>query len=264
VKYVRPIDFETAEITGDKGYAGKILYQCESCVLIATQVPPGARGPENHTHSVDQLYYVIDGETTLKLGSEVCTAPARSAAFIPAGVPHHNWNDAAAHEMHLEILAPGTLGLRQMAESTGSEDARGRPYAVVTPQVEQMLVLDDGMRLTPLVGRQNGSNHAMIYHAELPQGAAGPTLHTHDFDQFYVVLEGLLGVQIGLREYTVEPRHIVILPAGVPHRQWNAGADTEQHLTILTPPPSHPPSEDSPWDISVELRAGAHAAHTTG
>jgi len=269
VKYVRPIDFDSAEIPGEKGYRGKILYSGESCTLIATVVPAGAQGPQNHTHPVDQLYFVTDGEVTIKLGKDIHLAAAGSAVFIPAGVPHHNWNEGSETEVHLEVLAPGSAGIRPMLEFTESDDAHGLPYAVVAPAADQTLTLDGGMTVTPLLGHEHvighgqdpASKNALIYVGGLPAGAVGPSLHTHAFDQFYVVLDGLLGVQVGLAEFTVGPRQLVVLPAGVPHRQWNAGAEVERHLTILTPPPEQTSSEEEPWDRSVELHAAANTTH---
>jgi mannose-6-phosphate isomerase-like protein (cupin superfamily) len=271
MKYVRPVDFDSAEIPGEKGYKGKILYSGETCTLIATVVPPGARGPQNHAHPVDQLYFVTDGEVTIKLGKEVHKAAAGSAVFIPAGVPHHNWNEGSTTEVHLEVLAPGSAGIRPMVELSESDDARGLPYAVVAPAAEQTMTLDGGMTITPLLGHEHVigpgqeqervSKNALIYVGTLPAGAAGPSLHTHAFDQFYLVLDGLLGVQVGLKEFTVGPQHLVVLPAGLPHRQWNAGEEVERHLTILTPPPERQSSEEEPWDRPVELRAGAYATH---
>ena len=41
MQYVRRIEFDSAEISGDQGYKGKILYSGERCILIATQVPLG-------------------------------------------------------------------------------------------------------------------------------------------------------------------------------------------------------------------------------
>jgi len=263
MQYVRPIDFDSAEITGAKGYRGKVVYSGEACNLIATQVPPGARGPQNHVHPMDQLYFITDGEVTIKLGKDVRKAAAGSAVFIPAGVPHHNWNEGSETEVHLEILAPGRVGIQQVLEFTESDDAGGLPYGVVTPATDQTLSLDGGMTVTPLIGSDRGSNNALIYIGGLPVRASGPSLHTHEFDQFYVVLDGLLAVQIGFKEYTVEPGHIVILPAGVPHRQWNAGGKPERHLTIIAPPPERRNSEEEPWDISVELHAAAHTTHVT-
>ncbi|HYR15856.1 MAG TPA: cupin domain-containing protein [Mycobacterium sp.] len=269
MQHVRPIDFDSAEIPGEKGYKGKILYSGETCTLIATVVPAGARGPQNHTHPVDQLYFVTDGEVTIKLGKDIHLAAAGSAVFIPAGVPHHNWNEGSETEVHLEVLAPGSAGIRPMLEFTESDDAHGLPYAVVAPAADQTLTLDGGMTVTPLLGHEHvighgqdpASKNALIYVGGLPAGAVGPSLHTHAFDQFYVVLDGLLGVQVGLAEFTVGPRQLVVLPAGVPHRQWNAGAEVERHLTILTPPPEQTSSEEEPWDRSVELHAAANTTH---
>ena len=266
MRYVRPVEFDSAEIPGEKGYKGKILYSGETCALIATVVPPGARGPENHAHPVDQLYFVTDGEVSIQLGKETHRAPAGSAVFIPAGVPHHNWNEGTDEEVHLEVLAPGSSGIRPLLEFTESDDAQGLPYKVVAPSPGQTQTLEGGMTVTPLLGheqviksgQERVSKNALIYVGGLPAGAAGPSLHTHVFDQFYLVLEGELSVQIGLREFTVGPRNLVVLPAGVPHRQWNAGPEFERHLTILTPPPAQASSDEEPWDLPVELHAGTH------
>jgi mannose-6-phosphate isomerase-like protein (cupin superfamily) len=269
MEYVRPVEFESAEIPGEKGYKGKILYSGETCALIATIVPPGARGPANHTHPVDQLYFVTAGEVTIQLAKEVHKVPAGSAVFIPAGVPHHNWNEGTEEEVHLEVLAPGNAGIRPGLVFTESDDALGLPYSVVTPSADLIQTLEGGMTVTPLLGhegvigrgQERASKNALVYLAGLPTGAAGPSLHTHRFDQFYLVLEGTLGVQVGLKEFTVGPKHLVVLPAGVPHRQWNAGQDVERHLTILTPPPEDRSTEEDPWDLPVELRAAPYETH---
>jgi mannose-6-phosphate isomerase-like protein (cupin superfamily) len=91
-------------------------------------------------------------------------------------------------------------------------------------------------------------------------GAEGPPLHTHEFDQFYFVIEGALEVQIGLETHTVGLNNLVVLPAGVPHKQRNASdSDVERHLTILAPEPPLPHSAEHPWDVAVELTAtGVH------
>jgi quercetin dioxygenase-like cupin family protein len=82
-------------------------------------------------------------------------------------------------------------------------------------------------------------------------------LHVHPFDQFYFVLQGTLSVEIGLQRYDVPPGHLVILPAQVPHRQWNDQDHTEQHLTVLVPEPTAPSSEGQRWDTAVELQVAA-------
>jgi hypothetical protein len=52
-----------------------------------------------------------------------------------------------------------------------------------------------------------------------------------------------------LEKYHAEPHTLVILPAGVPHTQWNEGNALEQHFAILTPPPT--PGDLDPPDVWV-------------
>ncbi|MBO0687955.1 MAG: cupin domain-containing protein [Candidatus Dormibacteraeota bacterium] len=159
MEFVRPVDFDAAPVSLPGGYRGRFLYHGESCSVIVTRVPPGVAGPPNHVHPTsDQLYFVIEGEITIELGSEI-------------------------------------------------------------------------------------------------RKPAGPPLHYHAFDQFYFVLSGALHVQIGLTTSEVGPHHLVVLPAGVPHRQWNEGTEAERHLAILAPLPEHRSSPEQPWDLAVTLEA---------
>jgi mannose-6-phosphate isomerase-like protein (cupin superfamily) len=87
-----------------------------------------------------------------------------------------------------------------------------------------------------MMNPENGSKNALIYRAQNAVGGGGPNLHFHTFDQFFFVIEGELTVQIGLEKYHVKPHTLVILPAGVPHTQWNEGTKPEQHFAVLTPP----------------------------
>ncbi len=61
-----------------------------------------------------------------------------------------------------------------------------------------------------------------------------------------------MSLQIGLERYTAGRHALVILPAGVPHGQWNEGPEIERHITLLAPEPM--PGEE-PWDLGVVLTA---------
>jgi len=45
----------------------------------------------------------------------------------------------------------------------------------------------------------------------------------------------------------------VTIPAGMPHRNWNSGAEPELHLNLRIPEPSGP---DVVWDVPVTLGCG--------
>jgi mannose-6-phosphate isomerase-like protein (cupin superfamily) len=63
-------------------------------------------------------------------------------------------------------------------------------------------------------------------------------LHTHPVDQLYYVLSGRMHARIGDNTYIVEPETLVIIPAGVPHWNWNEGTDDEVHFELIVPQPA--------------------------
>jgi mannose-6-phosphate isomerase-like protein (cupin superfamily) len=198
---------------------------------------------------------VVQGEISIELGAKTETVKTRSAVFIPAGLPHHNWNDGSEDEVHIEVIAPGVLPVQSLVEFADLQDTSVKPAFIQEADPAKLTGRDFG--LDWLVNRANGAAHAAVYLAEVPAGKAGPPLHVHEFDQFYFVLQGTLSVEIGLQRYDVPPGHLVILPAQVPHRQWNDQDQTEQHLTVMVPEPTAPSSEDQRWDTAVELQLAA-------
>ena len=73
--------------------------------------------------------------------------------------------------------------------------------------------------------------------------ATGPpaSWHIHDFDQLFWVLEGTLTIDIAGERHAVPSGHLVVLPAGVPHRNWNEAVPAERHLAFLIPAPTQRP-----------------------
>jgi quercetin dioxygenase-like cupin family protein len=259
VEFIRAVDWDHAHVTLDGGYQGQYLYAGESCLIVATKVPPGAAGPPRHRHPVDQTYFIVAGEITVELGTKTEVATTRSAVFIPAGLPHHNWNDTAEDEVHIEVLAPGVLPVQPLVEFTDLRDTSVQAPFIHNADPAKLTGLDFG--LDWLVSRQAGAANAAVYLAEVPAGKSGPPLHVHEFDQFYFVLQGTLSIEIGLQRHDVPPGHLVILPAQVPHRQWNEQDETEHHLTVLVPEPMALPADGGPrWDTVVELQLAAEQA----
>ena len=106
---LRSVDFAAYR---REGYEFQHLFNGETAVVIASNVPAGASAPPHHTHPVDQLYYVVSGEMHVQLGSEGFVAGPDTVVFIPAGTPHHNWNEGDVDEFHFEVLAPAPLPSR--------------------------------------------------------------------------------------------------------------------------------------------------------
>ncbi len=60
----------------------------------------------------------------------------------------------------------------------------------------------------------------------LPPGTSGPPLHVHFHEnEEGIVKAGTLGAQIGNDKFVIPAGGTIVLPAGRPHRWWNAGDD---------------------------------------
>jgi mannose-6-phosphate isomerase-like protein (cupin superfamily) len=101
------------------------------------------------------------------------------------------------------------------------------------------LVAASGRVTEYLLDTDSGLETVGINLIRTPPGDGSPVgLHTHIVDQIFYVLAGLMNVEIHREQYQVGPGHLVVFPAGVPHRNWNEGAEATVHLAINTPLPS--------------------------
>ena len=76
-------------------------------------------------------------------------------------------------------------------------------------------------------------------------------MHTHVVDQIFYILSGTMSLEIEGTAYEAGPGTLVFFPAGVPHRNWNGGAEPTVHLAINVPMPD----PKVPFAIPVESAA---------
>ncbi|WP_253830960.1 cupin domain-containing protein [Prauserella aidingensis] len=255
MEYIRPFDSVHAIDTGFSGYRAQVLSHLESAVMIASHIEEGGCGPDLHYHRSDQLYYLMRGSMNIRLGDDVHAIEAGTLVFIPAGLAHCNWNIGPGAETHFEMIIPAPSPLGAIAIPVDSPDAvpaadrtiRGGDIRPVDPARFGEPI--PGFTIQPLADLSTGSVHTVVNYAEVAPGKGGPATHVHDFDQYYLVLEGELTVEVALQKHVVGPETLVVLPAGVPHRQYNDGNTVEKHLAILSPAPE----EGRPWDEGVTL-----------
>ena len=67
---------------------------------------PGQGGPKPHVHKFEQVYFSIEGETTLMYGLFTYPLPKYSVAVIQPGAVHTNNNKTSAVERHITVLLP--------------------------------------------------------------------------------------------------------------------------------------------------------------
>jgi quercetin dioxygenase-like cupin family protein len=90
-----------------------------------------------------------------------------------------------------------------------------------------------------LIDRSSGSDASAVSYIRTPPGEGSPRgLHTHKWEQLFYVLEGRMMIEVdGYGEFEAGPGSLVVFPAGVPHRNWNAGDVATVHLSFNTPVP---------------------------
>ena len=189
----------------------------------------------------------------VELGKDTRRAPSGSLVFIPAGLSHHNWNSGPGDEMHLEMIiptpAPGEPVYTRVDNVVEAPD--GRQGTVTSIDHSLMTSPLEGMRLQKLHDAHGGigSGRSVVNYVEMEPSASGPGMHVHEFDQLYFVLGGTLKVEIGLVAHSISEGMLAIVPAGVPHRQWNESSTMERHLAVIT----QKPANNSPWDYGVNF-----------
>jgi uncharacterized cupin superfamily protein len=83
-------------------------------------VPPGGHPGRGHSHrTIEELYFVLDGELTIKLGDEVLTLGPRDAVLIGAETPRATRNDSDS-EVAFLMISTKVDDIR--AETIGHDD----------------------------------------------------------------------------------------------------------------------------------------------
>lgn len=89
-----------------------------------------------------------------------------------------------------------------------------------------------------LIDAASGSGACTISCIRTPAGGGSPEgRHVHNVDQIFYVMSGVMRIEVDGEEHEVGPGSLVVFPAGVPHRNWNAGLEATIHLAINTPAP---------------------------
>ena len=258
MQYIRPFDPDKAVDTGFPGFRAQFLSHLESALMMSSHIKQGGCGPSLHYHRSDQLYYLIEGLMNVQLGTEIHHIGGETFVYIPAGLAHRNWNEGPGDEAHLEMVIPAPAPMAPLTIMVDTPD--DVPTADRTDRHAYTRRVDAGQSSEPVPGRRvhslsspdSGSVHAVVDYVEISaDDRTDAHTHIHEFDQYYLVLDGELTVEVALEKHVVSPRELVVVPAGVPHRQYNNGVVTERHLSVSTPAPE----ASKPWSRRVNFTA---------
>lgn len=205
-----------------------------ACAVRAYALSAGKTEQGLRETQVDRFCFVVEGNGQAILGKDAFSLGRRSMVHIPAGTPHCIGNVDPGQPLWLiDIYAVAPP--QQVFKTAGAR-------AVESPAQYIRTVRDDaftkgGFAYQSLAERATGSQNLRVNFVEVQPGAGSPDYHIHEFDQFYFILEGGMTVDIGKRRQLAAKHHFVHLPAGIVHRNYNAGDVPEVHFALLAPEP---------------------------
>jgi uncharacterized cupin superfamily protein len=89
-----------------------------------------------------------------------------------------------------------------------------------------------------LIDATSGGRNAGVNHIRTPPGGGSPRgMHTHEWEQLFYVLDGVMSIEVDGQRHDVGPGNLIVFPAGMPHRNWNATETDTVHLAINVPMP---------------------------
>jgi mannose-6-phosphate isomerase-like protein (cupin superfamily) len=121
--------------------------------IMEALLPPGARPTRIHTHrNTDEVWYILDGRLTFRIGSQQLEAGSGTCVVVPRGVVHGLVNASTEPVRYLLMLTPGKmagyfeeLGALIAATPSGPPD-QGQWAAIATKYDTEFL------NVPPLVG----------------------------------------------------------------------------------------------------------------
>lgn len=172
--------------------------------------------------AVERFALVIEGTVTLLVAGDEQPALPGELIFIPSSADSALVADAKA--VWFEIEAP-------MSQPAGTAHA-----SQVIP-VDQSRFEGTGFAHQSLIDRTVGCQTMRMNVLQVESGAGSPNWHIHTFAQIYLIQEGELTLDVGKHRYIAPANSIVVLPAGVVHRNFNASPGMERHVSLLVPEP---------------------------
>jgi mannose-6-phosphate isomerase-like protein (cupin superfamily) len=104
--------------------------------------------------------------------------------------------------------------------------------------MERLRAAGDSRYVQRLLDETSGGSSCRISYIKTPPESGSPEgPHTHEVDQIFFVLAGTMTIEVDGHQSEVGPGNLVVFPAGVRHRNFNAGSEPTIHLSIAVPMP---------------------------
>lgn len=205
---------------------------------------PGREGADLHIHHRHtDLFYVLEGELTVRLGAQdqQAVVPAGTVAQVPPLVVHGFRNASDADVKYLNFHAPGegfADFMRGLRDGTGVDFDQDEPPADgARPKSEAVvgggeLIVDEPGRREVLLADVEAIG---ILEATLEAGASSPAPQIRRHVESLYVLEGQIALAFSDRELRAEAGSWVQVPSGVAQTLVVEASEPTRYLSIHTP-----------------------------
>lgn len=231
MRYVRPFDIDAASPAPDWLVAPQEEIGCAIRIRRG-----GGEQPSPSREPIDRFALVLAGSARLIGAEGPLAARTGDLIFIPAGTQGAVAGDADGVWADIEAVLPEGV--------TPAADATARVITVDPTRFE-----GQAFAYQSLIDRSLGAQSLRMNVLQVQPGGGSPDWHIHAFAQIYIITEGEMTVDIGNRRQTAKAGTLIFFPAGVVHRNFNASAAIERHVTLLVPEPQ----EGAIFDYAVSI-----------
>lgn len=230
MQYVRPFDLDAPAASGDEW-----LVAPDEAAECSIRIGRAPRDNRSLSPSANERFLFVmrgklrleDGHRERALTGEMIFIPAHASAAI----------DADDGSVWLDVEAPLPAGKPSL-----SSDAK-------IVKLDHSKFEGHGFAWQNMIDRKMGAQSLRLNVVRVQSGTGSPDYHIHNFSQYYLIQSGVMTIDIGHKRFEAGANTLVYLPEGVVHRNFNASASMEQHMSLLIPEPG----EGDIFDYSVTI-----------
>jgi mannose-6-phosphate isomerase-like protein (cupin superfamily) len=218
---IRPFDLSALE----PGRASDWLIDPseEAGVFLRVRRGDSSDNPALSVSQNERFALVLEGVVRLITPDTTTPADVGELLFIPAGMEGAIVGDNAGGWVEFE--AP-------VLQGRAASEAGARVFHIDPSKFE-----GEAFAYQALSNSETGSQTMQTNVLQVAPGAGSPDWHIHAFCQIYIIQEGEMTVEIGRHRHKAPANSVVVLPAGVVHRNFNASGTVERHVSLLVPEP---------------------------
>jgi quercetin dioxygenase-like cupin family protein len=204
---------------------------------VSLRIRRGQSGaaPDMSSSEEERFALVLEGDVKLTTPAGTHVGKVGELVFIPVGTEGTIHGDAAS--TWVEFEAP-------VRNHRSTEEPVARIFPIDPSKFE-----GSNFAYQALSNSGTGSQTMQTNVLQVAPGAGSPDWHIHAFCQIYIIQEGEMTVEIGRHRHKAPAGSVVVLPAGLVHRNFNASGEIERHVSLLVPEPD----EGAIFDYAVTI-----------